>query len=89
MEYEVLGSRLHRPATGQYPEPVYSTHNPTTRFFNATSNTLPSAQLTVGLEAVYFQSMSMFNLDENSASKASVLHFQYAELEGPLFEFKN
>ena len=30
MEYEVLGSRLHNPASGQYPEPVYSTHNPTT-----------------------------------------------------------
>jgi hypothetical protein len=28
MEYEDLGSRLHSTATGQYPEPVYSTHNP-------------------------------------------------------------
>jgi hypothetical protein len=36
MEYEVLGLRLHSPATGQYPELVSSTRNPTTHFFNIT-----------------------------------------------------
>jgi hypothetical protein len=54
MEYDILGSRLHNSATGQYPEPVYSTHNRTNSFFNVTSNILPSIQLTVGVEAVYF-----------------------------------
>jgi len=47
MEYHILGSGLHNPAIVQYPQLVYSTHNPTTHFFNITSNTLPSIQLTL------------------------------------------
>jgi hypothetical protein len=47
MEYDILGSHLHNPATEQYPEPIYSTYNPTTHFFYITSNTLPSIQLTL------------------------------------------
>jgi hypothetical protein len=79
MEYDVLGSRLHDPATGPYPEPVHSTHTPTTRFFNITSHTLLSIQLTVGLEAVYFHCMIICNLDEDCVSKASVIHLKHTE----------